>query len=84
MPVQAQKGDRSELQTIRNLNAIKIWVVSTTLRPLYSRYPLYRRLSGARAASEQKMSPPSGIKCPYRPANSVAAVPSTLSRQPSA
>ena len=34
---QTQKEDGGELQTIRNLNGIKVWMASTTPRPLYPR-----------------------------------------------
>ena len=52
------------------------WVVNATLRPLYppgkTRYPLYRRLGGPQGRSGQvrKISPPTGIRSPDRPARS--------------
>jgi hypothetical protein len=52
------------------------WMVNSTPRPLYppgkTRYPLYRRLDGPQGRSGQvrKMSPPTGIRSPDRPARS--------------
>ena len=50
------------------------WVISVTLRPLYSRkdtqYQLYRTLAGpqGRSGRVRKISPPTGIRSPDRPA----------------
>ena len=52
------------------------WGVSVTLRPLFTprktRYPLYRRLGGPQGRSGQvrKISPPTRIRSPDRPARS--------------
>ena len=48
------------------------------------RYPLYRRLGGPQGRSGRvgKISPPTGIRSADRPARSVVAVPTELSRQP--
>jgi hypothetical protein len=52
------------------------WVDNTTPRPLYppgkTRYPLYRRLGGPQDRSGQgrKISAPTGIRSPDRPARS--------------
>jgi hypothetical protein len=64
------------------------WVVSTTPRPLYPRERpgthRTRRLGGpqGRSGRVRKISPPTGIRSPNRPARSVVAIPTTLSRPP--
>ena len=56
------------------------WVVSTTPRPLYprgkTRYPLYRRLGGpqGRSGRMQKISPPTRIRSPDRPARGLLLI----------
>jgi hypothetical protein len=56
------------------------WVVSSTPRPYFTRYPLYRRLAGPQGRSGQmrKISTPTGIRSPDRPARSSVAVPTEL------
>jgi hypothetical protein len=40
------------------------------LPPAKTWYPLYRRLGGRRSGRVRKISPPTGIRSPYRPARS--------------
>jgi hypothetical protein len=51
-----------------------------TLPPGKTRYPLYRRLSWPQGRSGQvrKISPPTGIRSPDRPARSSVAIPTEL------
>ena len=51
------------------------------LPPEKTRYPLYRRLGGPQGRSGQarKISPPTGIRSPDRPARSSVAIPTELS-----
>ena len=51
-----------------------------SLPPGKTRYPLYRRLGGSHGRSGQmwKISPPTGIRTPDRPARKPVAIPTTL------
>jgi hypothetical protein len=51
-----------------------------SLPPGKTRYPLYRRLDGPQGQSGQvrKISPPTGIRSPDRPARSSVAIPTEL------
>jgi len=51
-----------------------------SLRPGKTRYPLYRRLGGLQGRSGQvrKISPPTKIRSPYRPARSSVTIPTDL------
>jgi len=68
------------LQPIRDLGAVRMWVVGTTPLPLYSPSPLPEgpgtyctggRLGlGADLDGQGKIAPPTGIRSPYRAARS--------------
>ena len=47
----AQRGVEVQLYSFFNLAARWGWVVNATPRPLYPRYPLYRRLGGPQGRS---------------------------------
>jgi len=55
-------------------------VVNARLRPIYPLYPLYRGLGGPQGRSRQmrKISPPTGIRSPDRPARTDCAIPTLL------
>jgi hypothetical protein len=59
----AQRESRGIALIIRDLGARRGWVLSTTPRPLYTRYPLYRRLGGpqGRSGRARKISPQPGL-----------------------
>jgi hypothetical protein len=75
-PWRPREGIYVELYSFFNLGAGWGWVVSATPRSLYppgrTRSPLYRGLGGPQGQSERmrKISPPSGIRSPDRPAHS--------------
>jgi hypothetical protein len=73
-PTKAQRGSKGIAYSIFNLGTRWEWVVNATVGPLYtsgkSRYPLCRRLGEpqSRSGRVQKISPPTGIRSPDRPA----------------
>ena len=70
--MKAQRGNRCIALLFLNLGARWGWVVNApaTLPPGNTRYPLYRRLGGpqSRSGLVWKISPPTGIRSPDRPA----------------
>ena len=69
-----QRGEQIIAYPSFNFGVRWRWVVSTTRRLLYppgkTRYPLYRRLGGphGRSGRVRRISPPTGIRSPDRPA----------------
>jgi hypothetical protein len=67
LPIQATKSLRTcrgiALPNLRPRHWRWGWVVSTTPRPFYPRYPLYRRLGGPqdRSGGVREISPPPGL-----------------------